>query len=82
MILDSPEDGGWRMEHYHPTPEDLIKSIEDDSRIGNQKERCRLFVESFLISQHSSDFWDAERYKNLAGGGCADYDPYQFVGLP
>lgn len=81
MILDSPADGGWRMEHYNPTPEDLMGRIETDSKITSQEQRCRLFVESFLVSQHSSDFWDAERYNNLAGGGCSDYDPYQFVDL-
>tara|TARA_B110000046_G_C13008678_1_gene405635 strand:+ start:44 stop:1951 length:1908 start_codon:yes stop_codon:yes gene_type:complete len=81
MILDSPEGGGWRMEHYNPTPEELVQRIEADSTITSQKERCRLFVESFLVSQHSSDFWDRERYNNLAGGGCSDHDPYQFVDL-
>lgn len=81
MILDSPADGGWRMEHYNPTPEDLMQRIEADSKIDSQEQRCRLFVESFLISQHSSDFWDAERYNALAGGGCSDYDPYQFGDL-
>jgi hypothetical protein len=47
--------------------------------MANQEERCRLFVESFLMSYHSSDYWDFERYINLAGGGCADHDPYKFV---
>ena len=79
MVLDSPADGGWRMEHYNPTPEELMARIESDTMMVNQEERCRLFVESFLMSYHSSDYWDFERYINLAGGGCADHDPYKFV---
>ena len=67
------------MEHYNPTPEELMARIESDTMMANQEERCRLFVESFLMSYHSSDYWDFERYINLAGGGCADHDPYKFV---
>ncbi len=81
MLLDSPADGGWRMAHFNPTLEGLIKRIESDTEISDQKQRCKLFVESFLISQHSADFWDPERYATLAGGGCTDYDPYKLVRL-
>lgn len=81
MVLDSPAGGGWRMEHYYPTPEATMQRIESDAAISSQKERCKLFVESFLLSYHSSDFWDPQRYLSLNGGGCAEYDPYQFEGL-
>ena len=79
MLLDSPEGGGWRMEHYSPTPEGLMERIAADTKIPKQKDRCKLFVKSFLISYHSSDYWDPERYANLTGGGCAEHDPLQFV---
>ncbi|MDG1164324.1 MAG: carboxylesterase family protein, partial [Porticoccaceae bacterium] len=79
MVLDSPADGGWRMEHYNPTPEGLMQRIETDSKITSQKERCKLFVQSFLISYHSSDYWDPARYAKLAGGGCSNYHPSQFI---
>jgi len=81
MVLDSPADGGWRMEHYYPSPEATMQRIESDSAIRSQKRRCKLFVESFLLSYHSSDYWDPERYANLAGHGCSEYDPYEFDGL-
>jgi hypothetical protein len=32
-----------------------------------------------LMSYHSADFWDPERYKNLGGGGCANQNPYQLM---
>jgi para-nitrobenzyl esterase len=79
MIFDSVADGGWRMENYSPSVEDMITRIEADTEFKQQKDRCKLFVESFLISYHSSDFWDPERYSNLAGGGCREFDPYVFM---
>jgi hypothetical protein len=33
-----------------------MQRIETDSKITSQKERCKLFVQSFLISYHSSDY--------------------------
>ena len=81
MVLDSPADGGWRMEHYYPSPEATMQRIESDTAISSQQERCKLFVESFLLSYHSSDYWDSERYLSLSGGGCAEYDPYKFEGI-
>lgn len=81
MVLDSPADGGWRMEHYYPSPEATMQRIESDTAISSQQERCKLFVESFLLSYHSSDYWDPERYLSLSGGGCAEYDPYKFEGI-
>jgi para-nitrobenzyl esterase len=78
MILDSPADGGWRMEAFNPNIEDIITRIEADTEFDNQRQRCQLFVETFLISYQSADLWDLERYNNLAGGGCTQYSPYLF----
>jgi len=79
MILDSPAGGGWRMEAFNPSIEEMIQQIEDDTQFDNQRQRCQLFVESFFISYQSADFWDVERYNNLAGGGCSQYSPYLFM---
>ena len=58
-----------------------MQRIESDTAISSQQERCKLFVESFLLSYHSSDYWDSERYLSLSGGGCAEYGPYKFEGI-
>ena len=58
-----------------------MQRIESDSAIRSQKRRCKLFVERFLLSYHSSDYWDPERYAKLAGHGCSEYDPYELDGL-
>ena len=79
MIFDSPDGGGWRMEKFAPSREDLTQQIEADKKITDQLVRCQLYVETFLMSYHSADFWDPERYKNLGGGGCANQNPYQLM---
>jgi len=79
MIFDSPDGGGWRMEKFAPSREDLTQQIEADKTITDQLVRCQLYVETFLISYHSADFWDPERYENLGGGGCDNQNPYQLM---
>ena len=79
MIFDSPDGGGWRMENFAPSREDLTQQIEGDKKITDQLVRCKLYIETFLISYHSADFWDPERYANLGGGGCDNQNPNQLM---
>ena len=78
MIFDSPESRGWRMQERQLSVASLTQQMLDESTFTDQKTRCKLYLELFLNSEQSSDYWHPESYRNLPGGGCKKH-PIQRV---
>ncbi|MAZ89810.1 MAG: carboxylesterase [Cellvibrionaceae bacterium] len=78
MLLDGG-DNGIAMTKLKLSAGVLKQRFLDDPEISSQKERCRLYAQSFLVSFQSRDFWNNDEYLSFGSEGCSDYPPYKLV---
>ena len=73
MIFDSPKSRGWRMQERRLNVAGLTQQLLDEPSLTDQPTRCKIYLELFLNSDQSSDYWHPVNYQNLPGGGCEKY---------
>ncbi len=71
ILLDTPQDAGIRMSDERVTRADVVRLLATDPDIPSQRDRCRLYVETFRWNGQ----FDHQEYASLGGDGCAAFDP-------
>lgn len=82
IVLDTPEGGDIHMSKQRVTAQALKTRLAEDSLFDNAEQRCRLYVELFLLSYQSTDFWSQDEYHSLDDGACRQFSPYDFDEQP
>ena len=75
MILDTPADGGSRMQEVRNNVADIKAKLASDDVITDVHARCEAFAVLFLHGYQTSDFWNPQEYSAL---GCDSYPVGEF----
>lgn len=75
LVLDTPQDRGIRMMEERVSRASVLRALETDPDIPDQRTRCQLYVAAFSWGGQ----FDPAEYDALGDEGCAQFDPGAFA---
>jgi para-nitrobenzyl esterase len=75
IVFASDRAGGVRMMNDLVTRESIVQALADDPEVRDQRERCTIYVRSFIWGGE----FDRAEYETLGAEGCAGFDPEELL---